>query len=369
LVTGDLPTFVLTVKNDTVEVERWGELSLDPDSNRYIGTVINTYSTYIRVASVSAYTSVYVATVVTNAALTDGSDGSAANVGETNTEWNNAVARFVSVDEELVINMVNMTTASVVNTAITYCENAGNRFLVIDPVTVTSGADALTSISGYSASSYAAVYYPKLIMVDPSKSGSSAMRTTAPGGALLGLYSRVEAERTVAKAAAGFAYDLRGALGLETSFTEVEQGTLYDAHINTLKAIPGAGVIVYGARTLKKTDITKYIPVRRSLNYVKSQAKLITNFAVFEPNNDGLWGSINTRLSKFLSAFWSSGGLKGRTSSEAYYITCNSTNNTSQTIENGEVHIEIGVALQTPAEFIVINVSQFIGSAEFNETV
>lgn len=366
LVTGNEPTFNLIVKLDGTEVERWGELSLNPDANRYISTVVNTYSTYIRVSSVASYSSAYTVTpVLGNAALSTGTNGSAV----TNANWNSAVARFDTVTEGLLLNLVGMTTAAVVNNAITYCEGRGDCFLIIDPASVTSGSDAVTTTSAYTSSSYAAVYYPKLTMVDPSKSGTGAIRETFPGGAILGLYSRVEAERTVAKAPAGYAYDLRGALALATSFTEAEQGTLYDAHVNTLKAIPGAGVIINGARTLKKTDITKFIPTRRSLNYVKTQAKSLTEFAVFEPNNERLWTNIQVRLSKFLAEFWAAGGLKGRNANEAFYVICDSTNNTANTIENGEVHVEVGVALQTPAEFIVIEVSQFTGGATLNETI
>jgi phage tail sheath protein FI len=363
--TGNEPTFNLTIKLSGIEVERWNEVSLDPNANRYLPTVVNNYSTYVRVSGVAAYSSAYTVTAVSNSALSSGSDGASIS----NANWNSAVSAFDAVSEELVLNMVGMTTAAVVNNALSYCETRGDCFLVIDPATVTAGADALTAISAYTASSYGAVYYPKLQMVDPSKSGSAAVRDTFPGGAILGLYSRVEAERTVAKAPAGYAYDLRNALGLTTSFTEAEQGTLYDSHINTLKAVPGAGVIVNGARTLKKTDITKFVPTRRSLNYIKSQTKRLTEFAVFEPNNERLWTTIQVRLSKFLADFWASGGLKGRNANEAFYIICDSTNNTSASIENGEVRIEVGVALQTPAEFIVITVNQFTGGSNLTETL
>lgn len=365
LVTGDEPTFNLIVKLDGAEVERWGEVSLDPSSNRYLATVVNTFSNYLRVSNVATYASSYTVAVASNSALSSGSDG----VSIANGDWNDAVSRFDAVNEELVLNLVNMTTAAVVNNALTYAETRGDVFVVIDPASVTAGTDALTATSAYNSSSYGAVYYPKLKMVDPSKTGAAAIRDTAPGGAVLGLYSRVEAERTVAKAPAGYAYELRGALGLETSFTEAEQGTLYDAHINTLKAIPGAGVIVNGARTLKKTDITKFVPTRRSLNYVKAQSKRLTEFAVFEPNNERLWTTIQVRLSKFLAEFWAAGGLKGRTANEAFYVLCDSTNNTSNTIENGEVRVEVGVALQTPAEFIVIEVSQFTGGSSLTENL
>ena len=365
LVTGSTPTFNLIVKLSSTEVERWNEISLDLSDNRYLGTVVNTYSTYISISEIDTYTSAFTVTAVADSALTAGSDGSAL----VNGDYESAINKFDQVAEELVLNVVNKTTAATVNFVLAYAEARGDCFVVIDPVSVTSGADAISAISGYTASSYGAVYYPKLKMIDPSKTGASAIRDTAPGGAILGLYSRVEAERTVAKAPAGFSYDVRNAFGLVTSFTEAEQGTMYDAHVNTMKAIPGAGVIINGARTLKKTTVLKYVPTRRSLNYVKSQSKRITDFAVFEPNNDRLWTNIQVRLSKFLAEFWSAGGLKGRNTAEAFYVLCDSTNNTTNTVENGEVHIEVGVALQTPAEFIVIEVSQFVGGSNLNETI
>jgi phage tail sheath protein FI len=365
LVTGSTPTFNLIVKLSSTEVERWNEISLDLSDNRYLGTVVNTYSTYISISEIDTYTSAFTVTAVADSALTAGSDGSAL----VNGDYESAINKFDQVAEELVLNVVNKTTAATVNFVLAYAEARGDCFVVIDPVSVTSGADAISAISGYTASSYGAVYYPKLKMIDPSKTGASAIRDTAPGGAILGLYSRVEAERTVAKAPAGFSYDVRNAFGLVTSFTEAEQGTMYDAHVNTMKAIPGAGVIINGARTLKKTTVLKYVPTRRSLNYVKSQSKRITDFAVFEPNNDRLWTNVQVRLSKFLSEFWSAGGLKGRNTAEAFYVLCDSTNNTTNTVENGEVHIEVGVALQTPAEFIVIEVSQFVGGSNLNETI
>jgi phage tail sheath protein FI len=369
LVTGDTPTFTLTILLAGVEVERWSELSLDPSSNRFVSTIINNYSTYVSVSTVAAYTTAYTVTVVTGSAFASGSDGTAANGTETNTQWTNAVSRLDYVTQELVLNLPGMSTAAIINSALSYAEARGDVFVVIDPATVTTGSDAQTAVSGYNTSSYGAVYYPKLMMIDPAKTGTASIRSTFPGGAILGLYSRVENERTVAKAPAGFAYDLRGAFGVETKFTDAEEGSLYSAHVNTLKAIAGSGVIINGARTLKKTDITKFVPTRRSLNYIKAQSKVLTQFAVFEPNNERLWTSIQSTLSKFLASFWSAGGLKGRTTSEAFYIICDSSNNTQASIENGEVRIEVGVALQTPAEFIVINVTQFTGGTSAAENV
>jgi phage tail sheath protein FI len=372
LVTGSTPTFNIVVKNSGAEVERWSELSLDPDNNRFINNVINTYSTYIQTYNVASLAGASYTVTSATATLTAGADGSALTDdtnGATQTAWANALSGFDSVQGQLLFNLVGKSNSTIVNGAIAYVEGRGNSFLIIDPsASATTSTSALSAVAGYSVSSYAAVYYPMLKMSNPATSGTAALRNTYPGGALAGLYTRVDTERGVAKAPAGYAYDVRNCFGLVNSFTEAEIGTLYSSNINTLKGVPGAGVIVNGARTLKKTDITKYVPVRRSLNYIKSNAEALTQFAVFEPNGERLWSDISARLANFLSNFWAQGGLKGRSAAEAYYITCDSTNNTNGTMEVGEVHVEIGVALQAPAEFIVISVTQFVGGNQVKET-
>lgn len=163
---------------------------------------------------------------------------------------------------------------------------------------------------------------------------------------------------------------MRNALGLLTQFTETQTGLLYDTYnVNMLKAIPGGGIIVNGARTLVKTEPDKFIPIRRSLNYLKQALKDATSFAVFEPNDERLWSRLSVVASSVLSEFWRSGGLKGANADQAFYVTCDSSNNTSTTINNGEVHIEVGVALQYPAEYVVINISQWTGGSNTVETL
>lgn len=372
LVTGTTPTFNIVVKNSGTEVERWSELSLNPDNNRFVNNVINTYSTYIQTYNVASLAGASYTVTSATATLTTGSDGNALTddtAVATQTAWSTALSGFDSVQGQLLFNLVGKSNATIVNNAIAYVEGRGNSFLIIDPsATATTSTSALSAVTSYSVSSYAAVYYPMLKMSNPATSGTAALRDTYPGGAIAGLYTRVDTERGVAKAPAGYAYDVRNCFGLVNSYTETEIGTLYSANINTLKGVPGAGIIVNGARTLKKTDITKYIPVRRSLNFIKSNAEALTQFAVFEPNGERLWSDISARLANFLSNFWAQGGLKGNSAAEAYYITCNSTNNTNGTMEVGEVHVEIGVALQAPAEFIVISVTQFVGGNQVKET-
>jgi hypothetical protein len=382
-VSGGTPlTFTISVYFNGAEVERWTEVSLDPDSPQYAPTIVNNYSNYVDlvfgstlgvnpaltagVAYTLTDTTTSISTTVvyklgdaTSGSDTDGTDGTIVDA-----DWSASLSSLDTVAGSLLINLVGQTGNTLVNAALTYAEGRGNGFVIIDPdpaQTLTGGITGLTDT--YNKSSYGAVYYPMLKMPDPARSGSATLRDTYPGGAIAGLFARVEQERTVAKAPAGYAYELRNVYGLTTKFTETQIGLLYDSHVNTLKAIPGGGIISNGARTLKRTDITKYVPVRRSLNYIKENVETIANYSVFEPNGERVWTDINTRISRFLSDFWTAGGLKGRNATEAFYIICDATNNPAYSVENGELHVEVGVALQSPAEFIIINISQFSGGS------
>lgn len=363
-----IPTFNVIIKLDGTEVERWNEVSVDPNHNRYLTTVINNYSKFITVAVPSISASATWAFITSAFTSSAGSNGSAV----ADSDYVNALTLLDTVEGVLLLNAPGVTSPTVVNAFLAKAESRGNSFVIIDPQAdaVTVSDIGGTVVGSYSTSNYGAVYYPMLKMIDPSKTGPGAIRNTHPGGAVAGAYVRTEVARTVAKAPAGFDVEVRGALGLVTTFTAAQTGTLYDTYnVNMFKAVPGAGVVVNGARTLEKTTPGKYIPIRRSLNYLKQALTDATAFAVFEPNDERLWTRLNVTVSSLLSEFWRAGGLKGRNANQAFYVVCDASNNTEESISNGEVHIEVGVALQYPAEFVVITISQWTGGANTAEAL
>jgi phage tail sheath protein FI len=114
-----------------------------------------------------------------------------------------------------------------------------------------------------------------------------------------------------------------------------------------------------GGRTLLQDGTAnRYINMRRSLSYIEKRLNDLASFAVFENNTETLWSRLTTVLGVFLNDYRNQGGLRGTTPEESFYIKCDDENNTATTIANGEVYVEIGVALEYPAEFVVINLSQ-----------
>lgn len=362
--------FTVTVKLGGVQVEEWTGLSVDPEDNRYIATVLDLYSSYITTASVAT---VAVGAQLTISGLTSSnyvvsgifSGGSEGGGSIDSSDWATALNTYDTNQQSLIFNLVGQTSSTIVNNAITKMISRGNSFLVVDtPLTATSKALLSSAVAGYTQSSYAAVYGPALKMYDPTKSGAAAIRNTYAGGAVVGAMIRSEVARGVAKAPAGYGLDLRNVFGLVATLTEAEQGSLYKTEqLNLFSIVPGVGVIINGSRTQARNTTDKFITVRRSLNFLKQTLKEATAYALFEPNDERLWSDISVKVSAILTNFWGTGGLKGRTTGEAFYVVCNSTNNTNLTVEDGIVNIEVGVALQTPAEFIVITISQFTGGS------
>jgi uncharacterized protein len=222
-------------------------------------------------------------------------------------------------------------------------------------------ANAVSFAGSLNDSSHAAVYYPHVFIADPIGRGTGALRKISPACAVTGLYLTTDANRGVFKAPAGITTSLLGVVAVEKSFTSTELDTMNasTSPVNPIRQIPGAGLSVMGARTLKQDGTAnKYVNMRRSLIYIRKQLKNLTEFAIFENNDERLWAQVRTSLGSFLNEYRNQGGLRGATASQAYFVKCDEENNSAQQIANGEVHIQVGVALQYPAEFIVIDLSQ-----------
>jgi uncharacterized protein len=344
---------------DAYTVERWLDLSMDPADSRYALALVNATangSPYIRLADLASATAAPAdrPAIQTGTVMVGGADGGAVAAGDLTT----ALTVFDSVEVPLNLNLPGHTGAAI-GTAITYAAARGDVFVVVDTpqgndvVTVTD-----TYVGGLAASSFAAVYYPWIQVADPASSAPGAMRTIPPGGAVIGQYAATDASRGVFKTPAGINNRISGAVGVERKLTGTELDTLNMANINAIRHLPGAGVVIMGGRTLKLSGSDKYVAVRRTLIYIRSSLIRSTRFAIFEPNDERLWLVLRSMIERFLLDLWQIGGLRGSTADEAFYVKCDDELNTPQSISAGEVKVQIGVALQYPAEFVVFTLSQ-----------
>ena len=255
--------------------------------------------------------------------------------------------------------MVDMETVKAVQLAmIAHCELMGDRMAIIDPPPGLSPQQVREwrmDLAGYD-SKYAAMYYPWIKVFDPT-SGTNTY--VPPSGHMAGVWARNDASRRVHKAPANEV--VRGTVSLETSLTRAEQELLNPIGVNCVRAFPGRGIRVWGARTLSSDPAWRYLNVRRLFNYLEESILNGTQWVVFEPNDDALWARIRRTIASFLVTEWRKGALFGLTPDEAYYVRCDRETNPAESIDAGQVTCEIGIAPVKPAEFVVFRLAQFSG--------
>jgi uncharacterized protein len=240
-----------------------------------------------------------------------------------------------------------------------HCEQMGDRVAVLDAPPGLSPQQVRTwrnEEAGFD-SHYATLYYPWVKVFDPA-SGRNTL--VPPSGHISGVWARSDAERGVHKAPANEV--IRGAVDLEVRLSKGEQDLLNPIGVNCVRAFPGRGIRIWGARTLSSDPAWRYLNVRRLFNYLEESILLGTQWVVFEPNDDRLWASIRRNITAFLTEEWRRGALFGRTPAEAFYVKCDRDNNPPESIDLGQVICEIGVSPVKPAEFVVFRLSQFSDS-------
>jgi uncharacterized protein len=242
---------------------------------------------------------------------------------------------------------------------INHCEGAGNRMAVLDSppgMSVQDIKEWRSDVAMYD-SAFAVMYYPWIKVDNPVATNGDAELLVPPSGHLAGVWARTDDTRGVHKAPANEV--VRGALDVEAPITKAEQGLLNPIGVNCIRPFGTRGIRVWGARTLASDTDWTYINVRRLFNMIETTILEGTQFAVFEPNDWRLWGRLNRTISSFLTGLWRDGALFGESVDQAFFVKCDAENNPPDSIDQGKVIMEIGIAPVKPAEFVIFRISQF----------
>jgi phage tail sheath protein FI len=258
---------------------------------------------------------------------------------------------------------------SLVSEAAAYCERRRAMMLVDSP---SDWKDKTTAKSKFSdtavdnvgtRSKNAAMFFPRLRQ--PNSLHSNQIEEFVPCGAVAGIFSRTDSQRGVWKAPAGLDATLVGVPQLSVPLTDLENGELNPLGVNCLRAMPAAGRLVWGARTLQGDDRLasewKYIPVRRTALFIEESLYRGTHWVVFEPNDEPLWAQIRLNLGAFMHNLFRQGAFQGKTPAEAYFVKCDKETTTQNDINLGIVNIVVGFAPLKPAEFVIIKIQQIAG--------
>ena len=263
------------------------------------------------------------------------------------------LAAFEEVSNVSIMAIPGITSAAVQLALVAHCQNLANRFAVLDmPLEMTKPQDLLKHREIVD-SDYAAMYAPWLQVYDLAAKRPAYI---PPSGAVCGIYARVDIARGVHKAPANEV--VNNCLGLSCLYNKGEQDLLNPAGVNLIRALPGQGIRVWGARTCSSNSLWKYVNVRRLFIYLEETIRTQTNWAVFEPNDEVLWLRVQRTITSFLRDMYRSGALVGATEDEAFFVNIGRDTMTEQDILNGRLICVIGAAPSRPAEFVIFRITQ-----------
>ncbi len=348
-------------------IEIYDNLSVDSKSPDFYVEKVNRASNLVVLSSPVQGRPVNIALT----ALTGGHSGSAIS----NTDYNpttsktnslgetiyTGLAGFRKIDEVSIVCAPNENDISTLrDTIVSHCEELKDRFAIIQ--TGINDANNINALRPDRESKYAALYFPWIKVSDPL---TNSHKLIPPGGHIAGIYARCDQERGVHKAPANEV--LRGVVALQVNVNNEQHGKLNRRGVNVIRALPGRGHRVWGARTISTDPEWKYVNVRRLFIYLEESIEKSTQWVVFEPNNENLWSRVKATVTQFLTRVWRDGALMGTTPEEAFFVKCDRSTMTQDDIDKGRLIVLVGVAPLKPGEFMIFRIAQIVVSPDVLE--
>ena len=206
------------------------------------------------------------------------------------------VPDLMAVYEQGIIDLEGVQAVQLA--MIAHCELMGDRVAILDAppgLNAQQVKEWRVDKAGYD-SKYASLYWPWIKVVRPARrarrrSSRRAATWPASGRATTTRAASTRRPRTRSSAARS-----------RWSSTSPRPSTTSSTRsgINCIRAFPGRGIRVWGARTLSSDPAWRYLNVRRLFNYVEESIFEGTQWVVFEPNDQRLWERVKRTINAFL---------------------------------------------------------------------
>jgi phage tail sheath protein FI len=398
------------ITNKKVVLESFTNLSLDPNSPRFISSVIgdqivsynptenqidivsgsfSNNSRYVRVKNVTptpnyldnsgVAVSAYTASIPQNGSGSfSGATGNVKgganfyeDINNTNTQgltsgnYTNMVNLFSNKDDYsfnilLTPGLLNSaaTHTGVISSIITNTQLRGDNIYVVDMVGYDGTLAEVVTQAQTRDNSYAATYWPWLRIQDPE----TGKRVWVPASTMIGgVYAHTDKVAAPWFAPAGIN---RGGLGsvlrAKNKLSQLNRDELYANNINPIATFPRKGIVVFGQKTLQKgASALDRVNVRRLLIELKSFIGQTADTLVFEQN------SITTR-NKFLATVNPYlENIKQKQGLYAFKVIMDDSLNTPDVIDRNQLVGQIYIQPTRTAEFINLDFILQPTGAEF----
>lgn len=278
----------------------------------------------------------------------------------------------VQNSETFDINLLatpGFTSGAVIGQCLQLCESRGDTLYLVDPpfglrpqqVVDWHNGMLLSDLSNAINSSYGALYWGWLKIFDQFNQQNIWVPPSGHVSAVFSRTSRV-AEQWFAPAGINRGR-LLTALEVEYNPSLGERDLLYGSgnSVNPIVAFPQDGIVIFGQRTLQRTETAlSRVGVRMLLIYLKKNMIRILRSFIFEPNDTTTWSQVRTVLNPFLADIQSRRGLDG------FKVVCDETNNTPERRDRNQLWVSVFLKPTKSIEFVVLNLVVLRSSASFS---
>jgi phage tail sheath protein FI len=391
-----------------IVLETWNNITLDPNSPRFISKIVGNQllsynsstnqmdvagdypnqSHYVRIKEVNALTPNYldsngfaqpqytgsipsaqsgsftgaIGTVNTTINLNE-------NISQNNTQglpasaYNNMInllsnADFYQYNVIFTPGLIASLHASQVNSLIVNSQNRGDCLYIPDMVEYSSNVASAVSTAQSFDNSYAATYWPWVRLAD----ATTGKLVWAPASTVIpGVYAFNDKVSAPWFAPAGIN---RGGLGTvsyaQYKLTQAERDTLYANNINPIATLPKQGVVVFGQKTLQKSQSAlDRVNVRRLMIELKGYIRQIADTIVFEQNTITTRNVFLSKVTPYLENIQQKQGLY------AFKVVMDDSNNGPAVIDQNQLVGQIYIQPTRTAEFISLDFILMPTGAEF----
>lgn len=182
---------------------------------------------------------------------------------------------------------------------------------------------------------------------------SGENRAVPPCGFMAGVYAKCDKADGVFRAPANI--PIEGVAGLSVNMHEGQLTEMNDKGVNCLRVSSQRGIRAWGVRALTNDPAWRYLMSRRVFNAVRRAIYENTQWVVFEVNGKELRDRVKDMLVDFLGKLWAAGYFPGKVQDDAFFVTCDESNNQAEEGEMGHLTIDVGIALGKPLEYLVIS--------------
>jgi len=230
----------------------------------------------------------------------------------------------------------------------TIVQERGDAIAIIDLVPYNATIGTVTStVSSYNTP-YMATYWPWLKTLDPD----TLNLVWVPASTMIpSVYAFNDSVAAPWFAPAGINRGiLPTVIQTERILTQGNRDTLYQSNINPIATFPGAGIVVFGQKTLqKKKSALDRVNVRRLLIELKSYISQVADTFVFEQNDTNTRNELLSIINPYLLSIQQQQGLT------SFKVIMDESNNPPSVVDQNQLVGQIYLQPTRTIEFILLD--------------